>query len=456
MARRTRRLAVAAVATAGLLISGCAQTITGSGRLASQSSLRDAPDAHEPIHGTDDGPIDHIAANAIADIQSYWTKEMPVVFGKPYRPVHGGFYSVDPSLGGTIPCAGRAREVRGNAFYCPAKDVVAWDRPGLLTTLDKKFGRYTIALVLAHEWGHAIQARTARPGRTIVVETQADCYAGAFTASAYAGKEPHFHINSGDLDRALAGYLLFSDPRGATPNTTSSHGNAFDRISAFQSGFDHGPKYCASATNFSNSRAFTEIPYQSRQDQSSRGNSPYGEALKLGAADLAAFWKRILPGWTPRPRIASYDPHHNPPSCGGTPVDRSVSYCAADNTIYYDGTSTFPTLYRSFGDFSIETLLATAYSFAVRAHLHRGVGGRQALLGAICYAGGYVSNILTQPGKHEFTLSPGDLDEAIQALLLGVNNSAFYGLAHTTGFERVNAFQVGVRDGFSACNRSWP
>jgi hypothetical protein len=53
-------------------------------------------------------------------------------------------------------------------------------------------------------------------------------------------------------------------------------------------------------------------------------------------------------------------------------------------------------------------------------------------------------------------LSPGDLDEAIQALLLGVDNSAFYGLAHTTGFARVNAFQVGVRDGFTACNRDWP
>jgi predicted metalloprotease len=455
MAKRTRLAAVAAVAVVGIVVAGCTQTVSGSPRFAGQAAAQDAPNAHVPIHGTDGSEVDHIAANAIADLQSYWTVQMPKVFGRTYRPVHGGFFSVDPRKGGRIPCAGNASEVRGNAFYCPTRDVVVWDRPGLLTALDKRFGRYTIALVLAHEWGHAIQARTTRPGRTIVVETQADCYAGAFTASAYHGKEPHFHITSRDLDRALAGYLSFSDPRGSAADTTSSHGNAFDRISAFQGGFDSGPAYCASPKNFSDRRAFTEVPYLDPQDQSSRGNSPYGDALKLGSADLAAFWKKALPGLKP-PRIKGYDPHRNPPSCGGTTVDESVSYCAADNTIYYDGTTAFPKLYRSFGDFSIETLLATAYSFAVRDHLHRGVGGRRALLGSICYAGGYVSDVLTRPKAHSFELSPGDLDEAIQALLLGVDNSAFYGLAHTTGFARVNAFQVGVRDGFTACNRDWP
>lgn len=457
MAKRTRRFTVVAAAvTTFALVAGCAQTVAGSGHYASKTSLQDAPDAHVPIHGTDHGEVDRTAGDAIADLQAYWTREMPTVFGRHYRPVRGGFYSVDPSKPGPIPCAGHAGAVKGNAFYCPAKDVVAWDRPGLLTALQKRYGRYTIALVLAHEWGHAIQARTTRPGtKTIVVETQADCYAGAFTASAAAGKEPHFHISSTDLDRALAGYLLFSDPRGASQDTTSAHGNAFDRISAFQGGFDHGPAYCASPANFSDGRAFTELPYLDPQDQSSRGNSPYGQALKLGGSDLGAFWKLALPGWK-RPRIKGYDPHRDPPRCGSSPVNESVYYCADDNTVYYDGTTAFPTLYHSFGDFSIETLLATAYAFAVRAHLHRGVGGKRALLGAICYAGGYVSDVLTHPSRHAYQLSPGDLDEAIQALLLGVSNSAFYGLQGTTGFQRVNAFQAGVREGFAACNRDWP
>ena len=71
-------------------------------------------------------------------------------------------------------------------------------------------------MVLAHEWGHAIQKRTSLPSdHTIVVETQADCYAGAFTAWALHGNAPHFQITRPDLDRALSGFLLFSDPVGA-------------------------------------------------------------------------------------------------------------------------------------------------------------------------------------------------------------------------------------------------
>lgn len=454
-----RRAVLAVIAAAALSASGCAHAISGHTAFTTPS-VTDAPNANVPIHGNSHDTVDQIAGNAVADIQAFWTKQMPVVFHKKYRPLRGGFYSVDPSKASSVPCTNNPVEVKDNAFYCPAKDLVVWDRTGLLGKLANAFGKYAIAMVLAHEWGHAIQARTRDPGhRTIVVETQADCFSGSFTRYAADGHAPHFHITRSDLDRALSGYLLFADPRGASQNSTRAHGNGFDRVSAFQQGFDNGPGYCANAHNFSDNRRFTELPFSASrnptQDQAQNGNEPYADAIRLANSDLAAYWKSQISSWKPLAAVTAIDPNANPPSCDGSPVEASIFYCTASNTIYYDGTHEFPFVYGKFGDYSVGELLATAYAFAARHDLGKGLTGSSALLGAVCYSGAYTYDVFSGRHKHRFQLSPGDLDEALQALLLGVSESSFYGLDGTTGFDRVNAFQVGFRQGFTGCQH-WP
>lgn len=454
-----RRAVVALAVAAALGASGCANAISGHVAAGSSTpSVTDAPNANIPIHGDSHDMVDQIAGNAIADIQAFWTKEMPPVFHKKYRPVRGGFYSVDPSTATSVPCTNNPDEVKDNAFYCPSKDLVVWDRTGLLGKLANAFGKYAIAMVLAHEWGHAIQARTRDPGhRTIVVETQADCYSGAFTRYAADGHAPHFHISHADLDRALSGYLLFADPRGASQNSARAHGNGFDRVSAFQQGFDNGPGYCASGGNFSDNRQFTELPFSASrnptQDQAQNGNAPYGAAISYAVTDLAAYWKNQIPSWKPLAAVTSIDPSAKPPSCNGSPVNESIFYCTASNTIYYDGKHVFPFVYDKFGDYSVAELLATAYAFAARRDLGKTLTGSSALLGAVCYSGAYTYDVFSGRHKHKFELSPGDLDEGLEALLLGVNESSFYGLDGTTGFDRVNAFQVGFRQGFTGCQQ---
>ncbi len=133
MSQTRWRLATAAIAVAGLL-GGCAQVISGNGQFS--SGLAAVPDANVQINGTDGGPIDKLAGNAISDIQEYWTKEMPLVFGKPYRPP-GGFFSIDPGGTQPAPCTNSAADIRGNAFYCPAQNIVAWDRVTLFPTLER-------------------------------------------------------------------------------------------------------------------------------------------------------------------------------------------------------------------------------------------------------------------------------------------------------------------------------
>lgn len=450
--RSKRRVGLVGVLVliAALALAGCGSHTSGGHPFHAKAT--DAPDANVPIHGTDNGKIDKIAGNAITDIQGFWTKEMPKVFKKQYEPVKGGFFSVDPSTDKTLPpCAQSMDDIKGNAFYCPSKDVVVWDRTGLLQQMTQNFGKYSAAMILAHEWGHAIQARSQMPSqtKTIVVETQADCYSGAFTAYAKAGNAPHFHIDGNDLDKALAGYLNFADAKGSSQDETGAHGNAFDRISAFQAGFTNGPSYCASPDHFSDNRKFTELPYSQtsnnpNQDQSDNGNAPYAQAVQLGVADLNQSYAQ-LPGWKPLAAVKPFDPT-SAPSCGSNKVSQNIFYCPDDNTVYFDNSQHFPQIYQNFGDFSVQALIATAYGFAYLHDQGKDLNGSNALLGAACYTGAYTYQVFAHGDQHKYFLSPGDLDEGVQALLLGVDGSSYYGLQGTTGFDRVSAFQQGFQD----------
>ena len=434
-----------ATAVVAVLATGCAQPIPG---LGSYSAARNkAPDAKIEIHDTDRGPIDALAGNAISDIQQFWSQEMPREFHEPYRPV-SGFYSIDPDGSVAAPCTEDPSDIRGNAFYCPSRDIVAWDRKILLPRLQQRFGDFLVAMVLAHEWGHAIQKRTSLPSdHTIVVETQADCYAGAFTAWALHGNAPHFQITRPDLDRALSGFLLFSDPVGANAADRQAHGSGFDRVSAFQDGYEQGVPFCA---KFDDNRTFTQIGFQSATDQDRNGNLPLPQTLDQGPKDVDAYWKssyQKLYGqpWKPLAGVKPFTDADRP-QCDGQPV-LDAQYCAADDTIYYD-TDALGKVYKQVnGDFGAISLVGIAYGQAVRDRRGESTStdSESSLLSAICATGGYARDAFGQTDRNRLSLSPGDLDEAIRALLEAAGSSQFTNVRTTTGFDRVQAF----RDGFN-------
>ena len=70
---------------------------------------------------------------------------------------------------------------------------------------------------MAHEFGHAVQARVGAPGASIATETQADCLAGSWTRWVADGQgRPHSGCGSRELDELLRGYLLLRDPVGTS------------------------------------------------------------------------------------------------------------------------------------------------------------------------------------------------------------------------------------------------
>jgi len=445
MSGRSWRGLAAAVAVLGMLISGCSQVIDGRGQY--ESGLSTVADAKVQISGTDNGDIDRIVGNAIADVQAFWTEQMPAAFGEPYKPVKG-FFSVDPSGDKAAPCTNSPSDIRGNAFYCPNQDIVAWDRVGLFPDLKRKFGDFLIAMVIAHEWGHAIQHRTKLPGsKTIIVEAQADCYAGAWAQAAHKAKAPHFEISREILDDALAGYLLFRDPVGASADDRQAHGSGFDRIAAFQEGYEQGVQHCKT---FDQRRVFTEVPFLDEDDQQRQGNLPYDDALQLGLKDLPDYWnqtfeKTFQRDFQPVAKVTGYQGDSERPQCDGTPVN-AVQYCAADDTIYFDQTDAVKKVYDGTGDFGAMSLLAVAFGQAMRKRLNQTINGEEALDGSICLAGAYAGDVFNRRRSGAAQLSPGDLDEAIQALLNFAGKAGFFDVAGKTGFDRVSAFRKGFGD----------
>ena len=55
-------------------------------------------------------------------------------------------------------------DVQGNAFYCLDGDFMAYDDAELLPQLVQQLGQSAVAVVMAHEFGHAVQVRPGELG----------------------------------------------------------------------------------------------------------------------------------------------------------------------------------------------------------------------------------------------------------------------------------------------------
>jgi predicted metalloprotease len=128
----------------------------------------------------------------------------------------------------------------GNAFYCPDGDYVAWDQT--LLELGYEIGDAWPYLIIAHEWGHAIQADLSMDLQSEQYELQADCLAGAVIYGAARDNPPTLQIDPGDEKEIVDGLNLIADevPWGMS----GDHGDSFQRIEAFNLGRTDGVPGC--------------------------------------------------------------------------------------------------------------------------------------------------------------------------------------------------------------------
>ncbi|UMP06934.1 neutral zinc metallopeptidase [Amycolatopsis sp. EV170708-02-1] len=407
-----------------------------------------APDAGLPVDGGDGGEIDRLAANAVADVQRYWREQSPAAFNRKFEPI-ATLVSYDSTGSGRTIC-GASTAGLVNAFYCSLNDVVAWDRGELLPMFKESIGETAVLAVLAHEVGHALQFRLglARETPSIVKEQQADCYTGAYFRWVAEGRSPAFQVSTGQgLNEVLTTLFQIRDSAGVTFSDDGAHGNAFDRVSAFQFGFADGPARCQRID-------VAEIASRSTQGiGSTEGAEAEEQNLRLddrqAMKDLTDSLLRAFKLAAAPPRLtAGVD-------CGATTVDSLASYCSESNQITLDldglvriGTPPQRGGEGGIGDFAAFAEVASRYTLAVQQEGGFRLDGPAAARRTACLTGYWASTIVAGKGS-TLSLSPGDLDEAIAEMLARDSLIAadVRGEALAAGFARVEAFRVGFASG---------
>jgi len=470
MSSSPRRVLLLTALLSATLLTGCAVNyVDGDGSPAS-GVQGDVAAQDFPIIGAADDDIDRIARNALADLNTYWTEQFPGTFDQDFTPLTGGYYSVDPSNldpaqypNGQIGCGEEPQTVEDNAFYCgdssdyPNGDAIQYDRSFLDELAfggdgSEGYGRFIPALVMAHEFGHAVQGRVGYPFQaSIAIETQADCFAGTWTKWVADGNAPHNSIRPAELDDVLRGYLLLRDPVGTGLNEGEAHGSYFDRVSAFQEGFDDGPTACRD--DFGQDRPYTQGEF-SDADIATGGNAPYDQTISTIAPDgLAAYFTAAFTA-----RGKTFDPptlqpfSRNAPDCDGEETDTDLVYCAADNTVDFDEADLTQPLYdnEAGGDYGVLTAIALPYALAVRDQLGLSTDDEDAVESAVCLAGAFTAAAL-QGEVGTIVISPGDADESVSFLLEYATDPGVLPDVDATGFQLVDRYRTGVFQGPSAC-----
>jgi predicted metalloprotease len=447
-----------------VFVAACSGTAPDSSPGAPRQ-LVDVTAEQLPIVGATDSPIDRLVRNALADLETFWAEAFPRFYRAEFPPIAGGYFSVDSSNidAGRYPPSGIGcpehpldpAAVAGNALYNPRCDAIAYDR-ALLKDLADTYGQSLPAVVMAHEFGHAVQGRVgfAASGRSIQDETQADCFAGAWTAWVNDGEARHVAIDERDLDAVLRGYLLLRDPVGSDPDNSQAHGSYFDRVSAFSEGHDTGVAACRD--NFGPDRLFTAETFD-QDELANRGNAAYDATLRIVDDTLPPFWRDVFLREFGRefdePAIRALD--RIPPPCGDLGIeDLDLAYCEADSTVYYDETDLVRPAYQQVGDFAVATAISLPYSLAARSDLGLSTDDGAATRSAVCLTGWYAAQVFNGAfaDTAEVRISPGDIDEAVIFLLTyGLSDRVFPNV-DASGFELLRAFRNGFLRGGGPCD----
>ncbi len=417
---------------------------------------------------------------AFNDIQEFWAQAFPETYGAPWEPLSGGIYAAYPGRQAPIPGCGEDvsnyDDVQGNAFYCIAGDFMAYDDSELLPGLVDLLGKEAVAVAIAHEFGHAIQARAGEwTNPTVLKEQQADCFAGAWAAHVASGGSDVIAFDDAAVRAGLVAMIYVRDPiEGEGLADPNAHGTGFDRVGAFQDGFIGGATRCQTFFTEDRLSHLVDIPFD--YEDPNAGNLPLidpapdptngpSDIVTLLPLSLQLFWAQITAAnsvaFTP-PTVVAFPTAGPFPSCAG--IDEvaykgNVVFCPSDNTIYWDQDVMFELSSNSLtGDMSVGYLFSNAYSEAVQTALGSTRTSETRALFDDCLTGAWVAYIVPGPGgvlpddgrQDTLQLSAGDLDEAIVTAIARSDLATDTNVVGSA-FEKIDAFRKGVLGGLNVC-----
>ncbi len=453
--RRTAGPLAAGLVTS-LALSGCTTVVAGVAVPPGGTSDRGTV----TVHLAEPGDVtDRLVRAAAADVLVWWGSTYPELYGGRFPGVAGGFWSVDPDETDPADLPGGAcfpddvADLAENAYHCTDDDVVVYDR-AWLADLALAHGPFMVAEVVAHEVAHAVQAHAGLDDPSIVAETQAECFAGAWTRWVADGGAAHVTVRPEELDPYLQGYGYFGDAPGTAPDAEDAHGSLFDQLAAFQEGYADGARACAA---FDGSREYTARA----GDPDAAAGLPHRAVLAGAEQVLDAFWAQALTGGFPgtaplggrfaEPDVVGAD---GPGSvCTGPGPERDLQFCPDDGSVRYDDAGLLLPAHDDVGDFAVTALLALPYAMAVRAGRGLSVDDPAALASAACAAGWLARELhLAEVSGVRRPLAPGDVDEAAVVLLQHAGDPTVVPGPGVSGFALVDSFRRGFADGGDACD----
>ena len=493
-------LGIAAIVVASCGVADPGVTATQSQQSGANGQLfptqpdqpTDAPTVDEPTFEVIPGvvdfgdnkpsqPYDGFLTAAFGDIQTFWNDAFPEAYGSAFEPLAGGIFAAYPGRADDIPGCGTAQSSSYDdvaslgAFYCIKGDFMAYDDDSLLPSLVNDLGKEAVAIVLAHEFGHAVQARANewdQPG--VLKEQQADCFAGAWSAHVVSGGSDLITFDDADVRAGLVAMINVRDPiESAGLTDPDAHGTGFDRVGAFQDGFEGGVLRCKTFFTEDRLNNLIDIPFDISDDNA--GNLPLIDDGILDPTDGPQDIITLIPGslnffWTDlaaannvpftAPALQPFSSEGPFPSCDGIEeanFPRNVVYCPADNTIYWDQEFALELSQDPLtGDMSVGYLFSNAYSEAIQDALNSQTQGEPRALFNDCLTGAWVGHIIPPiPDSREdqLGLSAGDLDEAVIIAIARSDESTDTNV-NGSAFEKISAFRTGVLGGLNVCRDS--
>jgi predicted metalloprotease len=466
--------AAMAAACVALMVAGCGSTTQGqavsplydpfrAGGLPAEdgpSGIRgDAPAPEGDVQGTDGGDADKLATLAVNDVAEFWEKNYAESFDGSFEPVQDlvSYNSESPSSPEI--CGGETYD-NPNALFCPPDHLIAWDRGVLVPIGQQFFGDTSIAALLAHEYGHAVQDMAKivdDDTSTLVSEQQADCLAGTYVRWVAERKSPRFELSTGDgLNHVLAGVLTLRDPTyaaGDAPYLEQGHGTALDRISAFQIGFTSGASECGKIDMDEITERRGDLPLTLPSDAEGDSSSGNVEVTEDVVTQLVQVLDEVF-----KPKDAptlSFDA----PECSDAKPSPPASYCPDSNTIFVDISALAEmgkpadredyTLLQ--GDNSALSVVASRYALAVQHERGEPLDSAAAALRTACLTG-VAQAAMSEDKSLALVLTAGDLDEAVAGLLTnGLVASNVNGETVPAGFTRIVAFRSGLGGDTDLC-----
>lgn len=124
-----------------------------------------------------------------------------------------------------------------NARYCEADRTILYDEDWL-RNFEARFGAFAPAAILAHEWGHHIQALIGSSVVSNQFELQADCFAGMFLAASEEVEPGRYEIGD-NLGAALKTFFDIGNAEYEASEwfAAGEHGSRSQRMMAFGTGY---------------------------------------------------------------------------------------------------------------------------------------------------------------------------------------------------------------------------